>query len=267
MRSAGGRGRTRGPDRGDRARPVWGRRSCRRAALGHVAVPKATGVSTRTMEIFRTWGIEDEIRAGAIAVDPVVTVGETLVGPSLVTVPFGYPTDGLRRSRSARPPPAAVRRIIWSPYWQDTYGRMVGGSGLGEQVTGLVQDADEVLVTTIEAAGPAAPGDRCRRPAQLRPEPPSASRWTSWEGWAIFMAVTFRADLTRPVGRVAPRARIRWRSRAQKGFFVPTGAGDRWVMRRGLPRRATGGGLVDHPMIRLTAPRPGCPNRSRRLCR
>ena len=55
--------------------------------------PKATGVSTRTMEIFRTWGIEDGIRAGAIAVDPVVTVGETLVGPPLFTVPFGYPTD------------------------------------------------------------------------------------------------------------------------------------------------------------------------------
>ena len=76
--------------------------------------PKATGVSTRTMEIFRTWGIEDEIRAGAIAVDPVVTVGETLVGPSLVTVPFGYPTDAEALEISPTTP-AAVRRIIWSP--------------------------------------------------------------------------------------------------------------------------------------------------------
>ena len=36
--------------------------------------PKATGISVRTMEIFRTWGIEHKIRAGAMSVDPVMTI-------------------------------------------------------------------------------------------------------------------------------------------------------------------------------------------------
>ena len=36
--------------------------------------PKATGVSTRTMELFRSWGIEQQIRAGSMRVRPVMTV-------------------------------------------------------------------------------------------------------------------------------------------------------------------------------------------------
>ena len=55
--------------------------------------PKATGISVRTMEIFRTWGIEHKIRAGAMSVDPVMTISETLVGTPKTVLPFGFPTD------------------------------------------------------------------------------------------------------------------------------------------------------------------------------
>src|SRR5918999_3644604 len=44
--------------------------------------PKATGVSTRTMELLRSWGLEQRVRAGAMRVRPVVTMSDTLVGPS-----------------------------------------------------------------------------------------------------------------------------------------------------------------------------------------
>lgn len=197
--------------------------------------PKATGVSTRTMEIFRTWGIEDEIRAGAIAVDPVVTVGETLVGPSLVTVPFGYPTDAEALEISPTTPcccpqdhlePALARHL-----------RAHGGRlRFGEQVTGLVQDADEVLVTTIEAAGGRT--RRIRAQYVIGADGPRSFVRTA-VGIEVdelgrlgdFMAVTFRADLTRRLqGR--PGAVNTVEIEGAEGVFVPTGAGDRWVYAR-----------------------------------
>src|SRR5687768_2298844 len=55
--------------------------------------PKATGVSTRTMELLRSWGLEQQVRAGAMSVRPVVTTSDTLVGPEQASMPFGYPSD------------------------------------------------------------------------------------------------------------------------------------------------------------------------------
>src|SRR4051812_4194895 len=55
--------------------------------------PKATGVSTRTMELLRSWGLEQQVRAGAIPVQPLLSVSDTLSAPVQATVPFGYPTD------------------------------------------------------------------------------------------------------------------------------------------------------------------------------
>jgi len=43
------------------------------------SIPRATGVSTRTMEILRTWGLADAVRARAIDADPEVAIGPTLV--------------------------------------------------------------------------------------------------------------------------------------------------------------------------------------------
>ena len=51
--------------------------------------PKATGVSTRTMEIFRGWGLEDRLRAGATPARAGIAVaaGSTRVrGPQVTTV-------------------------------------------------------------------------------------------------------------------------------------------------------------------------------------
>ena len=55
--------------------------------------PKATGISTRTMEIFRSWGIDAEIRAGAMRVRPVMTMSRTIADGPFMTMPFGFPSD------------------------------------------------------------------------------------------------------------------------------------------------------------------------------
>jgi putative polyketide hydroxylase len=57
------------------------------------ALPRATGVSTRSMELLRSWGLEEEVRAGEVEVEWLAWLCETLAsaaaGSALST---GYPT-------------------------------------------------------------------------------------------------------------------------------------------------------------------------------
>src|SRR5215213_8768568 len=53
-------------------------------------LPRATAVSTRTMELLRSWGLEDQVRAGQL--DLNATDGwavETLVSPGGTAMPLG----------------------------------------------------------------------------------------------------------------------------------------------------------------------------------
>jgi 2-polyprenyl-6-methoxyphenol hydroxylase-like FAD-dependent oxidoreductase len=54
--------------------------------------PKATGISTRTMELFRSWGIEPRVRQVAIPARFSSSIRDTLAGPELDRRSLGYPT-------------------------------------------------------------------------------------------------------------------------------------------------------------------------------
>jgi 2-polyprenyl-6-methoxyphenol hydroxylase-like FAD-dependent oxidoreductase len=43
--------------------------------------PRATGVSTRTMEILRTWGVADAVHAGVMDAEPVMAIRRSLAEP------------------------------------------------------------------------------------------------------------------------------------------------------------------------------------------
>jgi len=62
--------------------------------------PKATGVSTRTMELLRGWGLEQRAAAGGMTVQPTFAISHTLLSPAQTTVPFGYPTEEQARAVS-----------------------------------------------------------------------------------------------------------------------------------------------------------------------
>ena len=163
--------------------------------------PKATGVSTRTMEIFRTWGIEDRIRAGAIAVDPVQTIRRTLVEPPLFTMPFGYPTDAqaLRVSPST---PCCCPQDHVEPVLAAHLREHGGSIRFGEQVVALTQHPDGVRVEAVEIAT-----GRARRIHARYLVGADGPRSFVRDAVGIgvdelgrlgdFIAVTFRADLTR----------------------------------------------------------------------
>lgn len=56
-------------------------------------LPRATVISTRSMELLRSWGLEDEILAGAVEVEWMGWVGKTLAQSSAESIfPVGYPS-------------------------------------------------------------------------------------------------------------------------------------------------------------------------------
>jgi 2-polyprenyl-6-methoxyphenol hydroxylase-like FAD-dependent oxidoreductase len=54
--------------------------------------PKATGISTRTMELFRSWGIEGRVREAAISARFSSSIRDALSGPEVDRRSLGYPT-------------------------------------------------------------------------------------------------------------------------------------------------------------------------------
>ncbi|MGH3505892.1 MAG: FAD-dependent monooxygenase, partial [Nocardioidaceae bacterium] len=55
-------------------------------------VPRATAVSTRTMELIRSWGLEDQVRAGAADVDFFGWATPTLASTQGEAFSVGFPS-------------------------------------------------------------------------------------------------------------------------------------------------------------------------------
>jgi putative polyketide hydroxylase len=65
---------------------------------------RALVISTRSMEILRSWGLEDAVRAGAADVEPCGWVTHTLASDVGTQIPLGYPTAAeAARSSPTRP--------------------------------------------------------------------------------------------------------------------------------------------------------------------
>lgn len=54
--------------------------------------PRATLISTRSMELLRSWGLEADVRAGEIELDFHGWIGETLTAKDGLAIPLGVPT-------------------------------------------------------------------------------------------------------------------------------------------------------------------------------
>ena len=73
--------------------------------------PKASGISTRTMEILRSWGLEAAVRQHSLEMQPFMSIRPTLVAPQLQMATLGFPTDDQANAIDAnrsRPPVEAV---------------------------------------------------------------------------------------------------------------------------------------------------------------
>jgi 2-polyprenyl-6-methoxyphenol hydroxylase-like FAD-dependent oxidoreductase len=108
---------------------------------------RATVISTRNMEIFRAWGLEDAVREGADDVEPLGWVTPTLASGSGVVIRLGYPT-------SAEAAEVSPTRPAWAPqdHLEPLLLRMLQRNEHAElrfgcELLGLHQSADGVTAS------------------------------------------------------------------------------------------------------------------------
>ena len=69
--------------------------------------PRATGISLRSMEIFRSWGLEERIRAGEMDVGNTSWIGGPIALGQGMPTSLGFPSDAEARAVSPTRPAAA----------------------------------------------------------------------------------------------------------------------------------------------------------------
>jgi len=114
--------------------------------------PKATGISTRTMELFRSWGVEPAVRDAAMTVDFFSSVRANLSAPELERRPLGYPTadEALAISPTT---PAVLAQDALEPILVE-HARGYAGAELrfNTELCDLHQTEDGVRATIVDRA-------------------------------------------------------------------------------------------------------------------
>ncbi|MGE3289054.1 MAG: FAD-dependent monooxygenase, partial [Pseudonocardia sp.] len=122
---------------------------------GTSGIPRATGMSTRTMEIMRTWGLEEAVRAGSVDCDPLVATGPTLTDPAIRYARFAFPS--VAESLAVSPTHLAViPQDHTEPVLAAEVERLGGVIRFGTAVTGLdvtARGVRAVLARDGERAG------------------------------------------------------------------------------------------------------------------
>ena len=200
-------------------------------------LPRATGVSTRTMELLRSWGLEDQVRAGELdIVDAGGWATETLAAPQGVMLPSGFPS---RRQVAAVSPTtlAAVPQDHLEPV---LLGRLrtcpTARVRFGTELVAF--DHDEAGVTAELRDGPAG-GSTVVRARFLVGTDGAHSGVRAALGVGMdgpdhlgeHLTVLFRAPLGEVVGD--RRYGIYFIQHPEAaGVLVPSGADDRWLYGR-----------------------------------
>jgi len=197
--------------------------------------PKATGISTRTMELLRGWGLEERVRAGSMRVEHSMAVSETLIGPVLATMPFGYPTTQQALAVSPTTPVACPQDHL-EPVLHQHLLECGGQVRFGTELTDMTTDDSGITATLHDQT--TGHWRRIRARDLIGADGPR-STVRSALGIDVddlgtigdFVAVTFRADLTRQLPRTPSAINVVEAADAA-GMFVPTSTDDRWIYAR-----------------------------------
>ena len=198
--------------------------------------PKATGVSTRTMELMRAWGLEERVRAGGMRVQPTVTVSDTLTAPARLTSPTVFPTDDEARTVSPTTPCFCAQDHL-EPILLEHLRAQGGRVRFGTELTALSTDRMTGVTAELRQRGSG-------RRTLLRAEyvvgadgPRSTVRAALGIGveelgtLGEFVGVTFRAELTDRMPRLPSVVNV-VETPGAAGLLVPTSADGRWIYAR-----------------------------------
>ncbi|MGH3693805.1 MAG: FAD-dependent monooxygenase [Pseudonocardiaceae bacterium] len=202
---------------------------------GTSTFPKATSVTTRTMELFRTWGLEQRVRAGAMRARPVLTVSRTLVDEHQVDAPFGYPSEEAALAVSPTTPCYCSQDHL-EPVLLEHLRTHDGRIRFGTELTGFTTDDTGVDATLHNRASGRTERIRARYLIGA-----DGLHSTVRTGLSIgvddlgtvgeYVAVTFRADLTRRLPRL-PAVLNLVEIAGGEGLFMPTSIDDQWIYGR-----------------------------------
>ena len=200
-------------------------------------LPRATGVSVRTMELLRSWGLEDEVRAGQLDLAHARGFATgSLASPEGTAVPAGFP-DFEEAAAASPTTAAAVPQDHLEPV---LLGHLRGLAGaevrFGTELAAFDQDGGGVTVTLREHAGGA---DELVRAGWLVGADGAHSPVRTGLGIAMDgpghlaeqLTVLFEAPLATVVGD--RRYGIYFIQHPEAGgVFVPNGPRDRWLYGR-----------------------------------
>jgi putative polyketide hydroxylase len=211
--------------------------------------PRATGVSTRSMEIFRSWGIDDDVRRGGWRIVPRQATVQWLGDPEPVEGALGFPDA--EEAAAVSPTTATVSpQDHLEPVLVDHYRSL----GMGEvrfstELVSFLQDADGVTaqlrdrvsgeVATVRArylVGADGHRSTVRDALGIPMEGP--------DDLGQFMSILFRADLSDVLGDAIHGLYVIGGNAGPPTVLVPSGADDRFVFALPLPPGMDAGAMA-----------------------
>jgi 2-polyprenyl-6-methoxyphenol hydroxylase-like FAD-dependent oxidoreductase len=230
---------------------------------------RSTVVSLRSMELVRSWGLEEEVLAGGVDVDWLLWCCDTLAQAAAGTgVEVGLPTRAqaalLSPTAPACVPQDHLERVLLAHLRSLEPARVEPGT----ELAGLACRGDGVTVALRTAAGRREVRARYLVAADGAHSTVRAALGIRLVGPADVLegvTVSFRAPLWPALGE--HRYGLYWTERpGAEGLFLPTGPGDRWhfgfVLEPGDPRSPRPGEWTER--IRLAAGIPDLPVRLER---
>jgi putative polyketide hydroxylase len=107
--------------------------------------PRATGVSLRSMELIRAWGLESELRARSVEVDWRMLESETLADAAAgTTIAVGYPNPEQSRMVSPTAPACVAQDDLEPLLLERLRAAPHARVALGTELTGIFAGADGV---------------------------------------------------------------------------------------------------------------------------
>ncbi|HET9458219.1 MAG TPA: FAD-dependent monooxygenase [Candidatus Limnocylindrales bacterium] len=200
--------------------------------------PRATGVSVRSMEIFRSWGIDDAVRRGGWRVIPRQATVRRLDDRNPTEVPLGFPDEAT--SLAVSPTTAAVcPQDHLEPVLVDLYRSLGGEIRFSTELVAIDQEPDGIVATLRDRVDGGtsvvrsswlvgADGHRSAVRAAL------GIPMVGPDDLGRFMSVLFRADLSDVLGEATYGLYV-IEGEGPPTVLVPSGADDRFVLGMPLP--------------------------------
>ena len=212
--------------------------------------PKASGISTRTMEIFRSWGLEGSMREHSQEVQQSMSVRSTLTGPQLALRQLGFPND--EQALAVSPTRTAlIPQDRLEPVLLDHAISLGVDIRFGTELVSVQQDSTGVAAVVRSLSN----GKRSTVRASYVVGA-DGSRSTVRDLLGIqahgpddlgdYVTVLFRADLWSRLGD--ERFGLYQLTGPVPGVLVPTGRDDRWVL--GMPWNPRTESFADYTLER-----------------